>query len=61
MGVGKALVFLGAAFVILLTLGLYVIYPYQVSFAVNVILRSYLLLPTLAMVILVKGIGRTSS
>jgi cobalamin biosynthesis protein CobD/CbiB len=61
MGLGKALMFLGFAFVILLSPGLYMIYPYQISLIVKVILQSYLLVFLLALYILAKGIGRVSS
>jgi|GEM_PF-6446751 hypothetical protein len=60
MGLGKALVFFGAALLILLTPGIYVIYPSQVSLITKVILQSYILIFILALVLLAKGIDRAS-
>ena len=61
MGLGKALMFLGVAFVALLTPGLYVIYPYQVSLIFKVIVYSYVLIFILALIILAKSIDKIST
>ncbi|MBO8182922.1 MAG: hypothetical protein H0Z28_09050 [Archaeoglobus sp.] len=58
MGLGKALMFLGVAFIALLTPGLYIIYPYQVSLVLKVIFYSYILVLIFALIILTKGIDK---
>ncbi len=61
MGLGKALIFMGGAFLALLTPGLYVIYPSQVSFILKVVLNSYIVLLIPLLIISAKVIEKVSS
>ncbi|RLI81903.1 hypothetical protein DRP07_06330 [Archaeoglobales archaeon] len=61
MGLGKALIFMGASFLVLLTPGFYIIFPDQVSFIVKLLYNSYIIFMILALVIFAKGIDKLSS
>ncbi len=60
MGLGKALIFMGGAFLVLLTPGLYVIFPSQVSFILKIFWNSYIITLILLLIISAKIVEKVS-